>query len=175
MLLRFLCAVICTLSALAAPRLSDDTTCLLEESRCLVLKFGDRVVYGWVANCTEIPIECGSFGKIYRMMGVPPRLLLLLTVQACTWLHQLCNPFRWFAAEDHILDLQKFLVKFRNSKKKIQVLDVFGVSRQMTAAFERGGWSGFSYDIKLCRSHDICSESGLKLLFQKACESLHSH
>ncbi|CAL1142652.1 unnamed protein product [Cladocopium goreaui] len=94
-------------SVFAAPRLDDDTTCLLDESE-------------------------------------------------------------WYAPEKHVVELQKFLDVASRAPKTLHVLDVFGVSCRMQSAFEEKGFVGFSYDIKLSKTHDITSESGFKVLLEKA-------
>ena len=67
-----------------------------------------------------------------------------------------------------MVELQKFVSVASRVPKTLHVLDVFGVSCRMQSAFEEKGYVGFSYDIKLSQAHDITSESGFKVLLEKA-------
>ena len=84
----------------------------------------------------------------------------------------MCAFLRWYAPENHPEELQHFAAHAIHMQKTLHVLDVFGVSKRMTQAFERVHLSGFSYDIKLSKSHDITSESGFKLLLKAAMQIL---
>eukprot|EP00435_Cladocopium_sp_Y103_P002378 s4175_g1.t1 len=80
----------------------------------------------------------------------------------------LLDETEWYSPEKHVVELQKFLAVASRGPKTLHVLDVFGVSCRMQSAFEEKGLVGFSYDIKLCKTHDITSESGFKVLLEKA-------
>ena len=71
-----------------------------------------------------------------------------------------------------MVELHKFLDVASRAPKTLHVLDVFGVSCRMQSAFEEKGFVGFSYDIKLSKTHDITSESGFKVLLEKAARQL---
>ena len=70
------------------------------------------------------------------------------------------------------MELQTFLAVASRVPKTLHVLDVFGVSCRMQSVFEHMGYEGDSYDIKLNKAHDITSESGFKVLLEKAARQL---
>ena len=51
------------------------------------------------------------------------------------------------------------------------VLDVFGASCRIAETWRAAGYRAFSYDIKLSKNHDICTEDGFKLLLWKTMQS----
>ena len=74
-----------------------------------------------------------------------------------------------------MVELHKFLDVASRAPKTLHVLDVFGVSCRMQSAFEEKGFVGFSYDIKLSKTHDITSESGFKVLLGEGIAHPHTY
>ena len=79
---------------------------------------------------------------------------------------------RWYTPEEHALELKRLAAAASSRTQKLSVLDVFGVSQRVSEAWQKVDLNGFSFDIKLSREHDICSERGFKLLLTKAMEPL---
>ena len=74
---------------------------------------------------------------------------------------------RWFRAEDHFDDLVNFAKDFSNTAyRTLSVLDLFGASKRVSQTWQRAGYRGMSFDIKLDPTHDICSREGLFLLLR---------
>ena len=83
------------------------------------------------------------------------------------------HPARWYKVEDHVVELQQWMAQVDQvSERVLHVLDFFGASQQVTKAFQRGGYVGASFDLKLSRTHDIVSEFGVKTLLRMALQWL---
>ena len=76
---------------------------------------------------------------------------------------------RWFRAEDHFDDLINFAKDFSNTAyRTLSVLDLFGASQRVSETWQRAGYMGMSFDIKIDPKHDICSRDGFVLLLRSA-------
>lgn len=75
----------------------------------------------------------------------------------------------WFRAEDHFDDLINFAKDFSNTAyRTLSVLDLFGASQRVSETWQRAGYMGMSFDIKIDPKHDICSRDGFVLLLRSA-------
>ena len=72
---------------------------------------------------------------------------------------------RWYRAEDHARTLVSYVHETARSSSKIyDVLDLFGATKRVASTWINSGYNGISYDIKISREHDVCTESGIKCL-----------
>ena len=134
--------------AVRLPSICDDTTCLHGEQQ----KLGKNL---------------GSFEHA-PLQVVSRFFCALLTIVFPFFL------YRWYRPEDHVEHLQEFMGQLSESASKwCHVLDVFGASQKVSETWERSGYHGQSYDIKLSKSHDITTEKGFKCLLQLAFGSFH--
>ena len=80
---------------------------------------------------------------------------------------------RWYRAEDHYADLTSFAQGLNTRINKVyHALDVFGASQRVSKTFLKHGYCSTSFDIKLSSSHDVVSETGVKLLLQMGVQRL---
>ena len=85
----------------------------------------------------------------------------------------LCNfLFRWFKAEEHGPQLLDFMRGTRDLQRGFHCLDIFGASGRVKNTWEDAGFSAAGFDIRLSDSHDICGETGVKILLRMGLESL---
>ena len=83
----------------------------------------------------------------------------------CIYLHVLG---RWFCAEAHLTDMVDWASSVLPQTKQLyQVLDLFGASGRVAAAWEHAGFNAVGYDIKISQAHDICSRSGFECLVRQ--------
>ena len=74
---------------------------------------------------------------------------------------------RWFKPEEQMGTLQDWMSQEAClARRRYHLLDLFGGSRKMQRSWDRDGWCGISYDIRLSEMHDITSESGFRHLCQ---------
>ena len=59
-------------------------------------------------------------------------------------------------------------------ERAYQCLDLFGASQRVQKTWERSGYKGLAYDIKLCKDHDLVSELGFKTLLYMGLQLLES-
>lgn len=88
------------------------------------------------------------------------------------FLKSLC---RWFRAEDHFYDMMNFAKDFSHTAyRTLSVLDLFGASQRVSQTWQRAGYQGMSFDIKIDPKHDICSREGFLLLLRSGLRFLVS-
>ena len=51
-------------------------------------------------------------------------------------------------------------------------LDMFGASQRVAQTWQDAGYRAIAFDVKLSRSHDLCSQKGVKVLLRMALELL---
>lgn len=80
---------------------------------------------------------------------------------------QLLSESRWFAPEKHMAQLRQFMKK-QVVEQNNHLLDLFGASQAVSRCWRNEGFNAIVYDIKVNRDHDICSQSGFKILLGMA-------
>ena len=60
----------------------------------------------------------------------------------------------------------------RDLQRGLHCLDIFGASGRVKHTWEDAGFRAAGFDIRLSNSHDICGETGVKILLRMGLESL---
>ena len=66
-----------------------------------------------------------------------------------------------------MVDLEDWM-RSLNPQRRFHVLDLFGYSQKVASTSTRAGYRALSYDVKLDKSHDICSQLGFRALLRMA-------
>ena len=76
---------------------------------------------------------------------------------------------RWYRAEDHAEELVQYLEQMAmQSAQTLHCLDLFGASGRVARTWREAGYQSVGYDVKISRTHDICTETGFKMLLSMA-------
>ena len=54
------------------------------------------------------------------------------------------------------------------SAQTLHCLDLFGASGRVARTWSKAGYQSVGYDVKISRTHDICTETGMKVLLSMA-------
>ena len=89
--------------------------------------------------------------------------------------HKNCLSHRWYDAQSHFNDLNRWATALQGwVDPKYHLLEVFGASKGLQKTWHRAGKSGVSFDIKISKTHDLCTECGVKVLIQMGLQPLVS-
>jgi len=76
---------------------------------------------------------------------------------------------RWYRAEDHAEELVHYLEQSAmQSAQTLHCLDLFGASGRVARTWSKAGYQSVGYDVKISHTHDICTETGMKVLLSMA-------
>lgn len=68
-------------------------------------------------------------------------------------------------------ELKTLMLEMMASSEKVyHVLDLFGASQKVSTTWNKAGYRGIAFDIKLCSEWDLCSESGFRALLRMSAQ-----